>query len=105
MKSGLIAALGLPAPSEILVATQSGYVIRLNSADLPLASEVNTTGEKVITRAHPVAMLPYYAERSYALLSTQRFIFLSSELIDSSNDQQPLIQLNKGESLRRLILL
>lgn len=105
LKSGLVAAVGLPAPAEVLVATQSGYVIRLNSADLPLTSEVNTTGEKVITRAHPVAMRPYHAERSYALLSTQRFIFLSSDLLDSSNDQQPLIRLNKGEALKRLILL
>lgn len=105
MKSGLVTALGLPAPSELLIATQSGYVIRINSATLPLTSEVNTTGEKVVTRANPVAMLPYYPERAYALLSTQRLIFLSSELLDSSNDQQPLIRLKKGETLQRLVLL
>ncbi len=104
MKSGLAAALGLPAPMEILVVTKSGYVIRLNTTDIPMTTEANTTGEKILTRTQPVAMRPYHAECSYALLTSQRVIPLTTEQISAWDEQQPLVRLGKGESVCDLVL-
>ncbi|NJR12555.1 hypothetical protein HC776_01320 [bacterium] len=70
LKSGVVAAVGLPAPAEMLIATAGGYVLRVNSATLPMMHEANTTGEKITSRTQPVALRPYDAAGAYALLTT-----------------------------------
>ncbi len=93
---GVIGALSIEQPGEILIVTASGYGQRIRSSDIPLTTTLNTTGSKITSRALPVAARLHQAARQLWAITNQRILPIEREL---SRESARLLSLKPGETL------
>jgi hypothetical protein len=102
LKQRLLTALSVNQPTELLLATSSGYVQRLNTAALPYADGLNTTGVKISSRNPLAAVIVYTPQRPLVVITTQRLLPLSADQIPADGTPAKLLNLKSAEYLIQL---
>lgn len=97
-ESRLIGAFYLERPHDLLIATASGYGQRLKSSDIPLTTDLNTTGVKIITRTQPVVARLHEPGKTLRLITNQRVACVPLPN-DKGSEPYRLLPLKPNESL------
>ncbi|MEQ9027911.1 MAG: Hsp70 family protein, partial [Aggregatilineales bacterium] len=89
--------------ADLTLVTATGYVKRVSMNDIPVSSEINMGGEKILSRTNAIGMIIYDPHSPIYVLTSQRMILLEDNMVTRSSPDETtdhkLMQLRKNEHI------
>jgi hypothetical protein len=91
----IIAALSIGTPTQFLLGSANGAIVRLSSNHIPLAKDLRTNGSKVISGHNLKSVITWSDGEPIWMVTTQRLLPV--------DDIKLPVKLKKGETLVSLL--
>lgn len=101
LKGRIISVQSVTVPADFVVATAGGYGMCLNSETIPPATELNTTGTKIMAKTDPVSVIRHQPDKPLLAITSQRILPLDTPAL--STEPRRLLRLKTGEHLVSLV--
>jgi len=102
LKGKIISALSADPTDELLIVTRSGYAKRVAADSIPYTAEMNTSGDKLVQRSHPIFAGIIDPNADYIALTNQRLIEIDLAqipMLNTDKTSHKIAKLKKHETV------